>query len=154
MMKILTLCIVHQGSRVLLGMKKRGFGVGRWNGFGGKVQEGETIDEAAKRELKEEAGVEVGGIEKLGVINFEFQGNSELLEVHVFRGRDIFGEVRESDEMRPQWFGVNEIPFDAMWPDDRHWIPLFLQGKKFQARFLFADLDSILDMRIETVKEL
>ncbi|CAN0261386.1 unnamed protein product, partial [Ectocarpus fasciculatus] len=42
---------------ILLGMKKRGFGEGKWNGFGGKVESGESVDEAAKRELMEEAGV-------------------------------------------------------------------------------------------------
>ena len=54
--KILTLCIIHQHSKILLGMKKRGHGVGKWNGFGGKVEKGETIEEAARRETKEEAG--------------------------------------------------------------------------------------------------
>ncbi len=58
MKKLLTLCIVHQHPRVLLGMKKRGFGIGHWNGFGGKVEEGESIEEAAKREVKEEAAEE------------------------------------------------------------------------------------------------
>ena len=38
-------------------MKKRGFGAGRWNGFGGKVAPAETIEDAARRELLEEAGV-------------------------------------------------------------------------------------------------
>lgn len=47
--KILTLVLVHDATKVLLGMKKRGFGVGRWNGFGGKVEPNETIEEAAKR---------------------------------------------------------------------------------------------------------
>ena len=47
--KLLTLLFVMRPNQVLLGMKKRGFGVGRWNGFGGKVQVGETIEDAAKR---------------------------------------------------------------------------------------------------------
>lgn len=47
--KLLTLLFIVEEKRVLLGMKKRGFGVGRWNGFGGKVQPEETIEEAAKR---------------------------------------------------------------------------------------------------------
>ena len=47
--KLLTLVLVVQPGRVLLGMKKRGFGVGKWNGFGGKVQPGESIEEAARR---------------------------------------------------------------------------------------------------------
>ena len=47
--KLLTLLFVIESDRVLLGMKKRGFGAGRWNGFGGKVDRDETIEEAAKR---------------------------------------------------------------------------------------------------------
>ena len=47
--KLLTLLFVVESDRVLLGMKKRGFGAGRWNGFGGKVDLDETIEEAAKR---------------------------------------------------------------------------------------------------------
>lgn len=47
--KLLTLVLVVQPGRVLLGMKKRGFGAGKWNGFGGKVQQGESIVDAARR---------------------------------------------------------------------------------------------------------
>ena len=47
--KAYTLVLVHHGERVLLGLKKRGFGQGRWNGFGGKVEKGETITNAAIR---------------------------------------------------------------------------------------------------------
>ena len=42
---------------VLLGMKKRGFGVGKWNGFGGKVENGETVFDGAMRELQEECSI-------------------------------------------------------------------------------------------------
>jgi len=51
--KLFTLCIVLKRNEILLGMKKRGFGKGKWNGFGGKVLRGETIEKAAKRELRE-----------------------------------------------------------------------------------------------------
>ena len=54
--KLLTLVFLREGEKVLLGMKKRGFGEGKWNGFGGKVEAGETIIEAAAREVKEECG--------------------------------------------------------------------------------------------------
>jgi hypothetical protein len=49
MKKLLTLVLVTRPNQVLLGMKKRGFGQGKWNGFGGKVEKGETILEAAQR---------------------------------------------------------------------------------------------------------
>ncbi|MEK7507588.1 MAG: 8-oxo-dGTP diphosphatase [Patescibacteria group bacterium] len=161
--KILTLCIIHQSSRVLLGMKKQGFGAGRWNGFGGKVELGEAIEDAARREVREEAGVEVLDIEKAGIIEFEFSsgggsasgghGNSEILEVHIFRSGGFSGEPAESDEMRPQWFAVDEIPFASMWPDDTYWFPLFLKGKKFHGRFLFGDGDKVLEYSLSEVKQ-
>ena len=47
--KLLTLLFVLKPGQVLLGLKKRGFGEGRWNGFGGKVQPDEAIEEAAIR---------------------------------------------------------------------------------------------------------
>jgi 8-oxo-dGTP diphosphatase/2-hydroxy-dATP diphosphatase len=47
--KLLTLAFLRRSSQILLGYKKRGFGQGLWNGFGGKVQNGETIVAAARR---------------------------------------------------------------------------------------------------------
>jgi hypothetical protein len=41
--KILTLLLIQKANQVLLGMKKRGFGAGRYNGFGGKVEANESI---------------------------------------------------------------------------------------------------------------
>jgi 8-oxo-dGTP diphosphatase/2-hydroxy-dATP diphosphatase len=129
-------------------MKKRGFGAGRWNGFGGKVQKGETIEKAAKRELQEEAGVVAKKIERLGIVDFEFRNNSEILEVHIFKGHGIEGKLQESEEMKPRWFHINEMPFEKMWPDDKHWFPLFLEGKKFRGKFLFDENDNILNMNL------
>ncbi|MFA5841818.1 MAG: 8-oxo-dGTP diphosphatase [Candidatus Paceibacterota bacterium] len=149
--KILTLCIVHQHPRVLLGMKKRGFGMGRWNGFGGKVEYGETVEMAARREVKEEAGIEVAGLEKAGIIEFEFQGNPETLEVHIFRSDNFYGNPTEGDEMKPRWFNIDSIPFENMWPDDVHWFPLFLGKKKFVGRFLFGKGDIILNKELKEV---
>ncbi len=135
--KTLTLCIIHQHPRVLLGMKKRGFGAGRWNGFGGKVEEGETVEEAARRELKEEVGLEVLEMTKKGIIDFEFENDPKVLEVHVFHVANFTGNPEETEEMKPEWFHVDRIPFEQMWSDDIYWIPMFLNGKKFRGRFLF-----------------
>lgn len=153
MKKQLTLCIVHQHPNVLLGMKKRGFGAGRWNGFGGKVSLGETIEDAARREMREEAGIELKNLDKVGIIEFEFHGNPEILEVHIFKSDDFSGEPIESEEMKPLWFHVDEIPFKDMWPDDIHWMPLFLGGKKFKGKFLFGKSDVILEKELFEVEE-
>lgn len=142
----LTLCMVHQSPRILLGMKKRGFGAGRWNGFGGKLNEGETIAQALMREVEEEVGIVPEGPEEVGVIDFRFRHKpAEILEVHIFRTTSFTGEPTESEEMKPQWFDESAIPFDEMWSDDRHWLPLFLAGKRFKGEFLFDEADKILE---------
>ena len=162
MVKKLTLCIIHDHQRVLLGMKKRGMGVGfssgkqgfgkgRWNGFGGKVELGETIEGAAEREVFEEAGVRVKDLEKMGVIEFENPGDPQSLEVHIFKAISFVGNPTESDEVKPRWFDIDEIPFDQMWPDDKYWLPLFLEGKKFKARFVLEGQDKVLDYKLELV---
>lgn len=149
--KILTLCIVHQSPRVLLGMKKMGLGAGRWNGFGGKVEPGESIEDAARREVKEEADIEVRNLEKMGVIDFEFSGNPEILEVHIFRSTEFSGVPVETEEMAPAWYPENEIPYELMWADDIYWLPLLLAGKKFRGKVLFGEKDVILEHKIEEV---
>ena len=104
MKTVLTLCLVYQHPNILLGMKKRGFGVGKWNGFGGKVLLTETIEEAVRREVQEEAGIEVKDLSKMGILDFIFVDRPETLEVHVFRSQEFSGIPIESEEMKPQWF--------------------------------------------------
>lgn len=137
MKKLLTLCIPIKDRRVLLGLKKRGFGVGRWNGFGGKVEEGETIMEAAFRELQEEVGITTGTLKEAGVLEFSFQNDDKLLEVHIFTVVDFLDEPVETEEMKPQWFAFDQIPFAHMWSDDEYWFPLLLSGTPFEGAFLF-----------------
>ncbi|MEK7606177.1 MAG: 8-oxo-dGTP diphosphatase [Patescibacteria group bacterium] len=159
-MKQLTLVLVHQHPKVLLGLKKRGFGEGRWNGFGGKVEEGETVEEAARREVSEEVGLTLNDLDKVGILKFEFEDDAKELEVHLFRAEDISGEPMETEEMKPEWFHVDDIPFAQMWPDDIHWFPYFLERKKFKARFKFDKpsgsefTSTILEQEINEVDEI
>lgn len=129
--------MVCREGEVLLGLKKRGFAEGRWNGFGGKVEEGETIEDAAKRELQEEAGVEAKALKKVGVLDFAFENEPKELEVHVFKVIDFIGDPVESEEMKPQWFKFSEVPFSQMWSDDPLWFPYLLDDKLFKGSFLF-----------------
>lgn len=154
MKKLLTLCIIHRHPRILLGMKKRGFGVGKWNGFGGKVSDGETVEDAAKRETQEEAGIKVKNLDRVGIIDFEFKGNPEISQVHIFKSNGFSGRPIESEEMKPRWFRIDEIPFREMWPDEMYWIPLLLSGKKFKGKFLFGKSDVILEKNLIEVREI
>ena len=147
----MTLCIVHDKTRVLLGMKKRGFGMGKWNGFGGKVNANETILEATKRELKEEADIDANDLIEMGIIEFEFKRNPEILEVHIFKGLNYTGKPKEGEEMKPEWFKIDEIPFDKMWPDDKYWFPMLLDNKRCEGRFVFGERGEILEYRLNEV---
>lgn len=115
-------------------MKKRGFGIGRWNGTGGKFdpEKGDkSILDAAVRETKEEIGVEVKNPKKVGLFHFKFAGKDEWSQdVSLFITDEWLGEPKESEEMAPKWFSFNEIPYKSMWPDDIHWLPHVLMGKK------------------------
>ncbi len=133
-------------------MKKRGFGQGRWNGFGGKVKENEKIEEALIREVKEEVSLQPEKFEKAGIIDFEFQGKSGILQVHLFKVFSFAGKPQESEEMRPKWFDIKEIPYEEMWSSDKYWLPVFLANKKFKAKFLFDSSDQVLNYKLEKVK--
>lgn len=50
-------------------MKKRGFGEGWWNGYGGKVQDGESMTDAMVRELQEESDLVAKNTEKEQLLN-------------------------------------------------------------------------------------
>ncbi|MBU6390052.1 8-oxo-dGTP diphosphatase [Patescibacteria group bacterium] len=132
-MRLTTSVFLTSGDRVLLAMKKRGFGAGKWNGVGGKVQAGENILDAARREAKEEIGVEVGfsGLRQQAVLNFEFKSPMKSdwnQSCHVFVADVWRGKPKESEEMRPEWFPVETLPFEQMWADDPVWLPLVLAG--------------------------
>jgi len=153
MKKVCTLCLVVDSNKVLLGMKKRGFGEGRWNGFGGKVEENEEIIEGARRELLEESGVRAQSMDLKGVLEFEYLDEDKTLEVHIFKVGNYEGSPRETEEMRPQWFDVHQIPFEQMWPDDLYWLPLFLKDKNFRGKFVFRGQSNIISHDLEVLED-
>ena len=132
------LLFVIRDGRILLIHKKRGLGAGNINGPGGKVEPGETVLEGAVREVQEEIGITVSDPEEMGVLYFQF---TDGLSIHctVFRASEYEGELIETDEAIPEWFAIDEIPFDRMWEDDRVWLPPMIEGRKFDAWFVFED---------------
>ena len=154
MRKLLTLCVIRQGDRALLGQKKKGFGADLWNGFGGKLEEGETLEESVVRETKEEAGVVIREFEKIGIMDFHLNNNPDILEVHIFSTSKFDGEPIETEEMRPKWFSIEDIPYNEMWADDIYWYPLFLEGKKFKGEFFFDEDQKVLNYTLDKVESL
>ena len=139
MVHVETLLYITKGNKVLLILKKKGLGAGLYNGVGGKVEKNETPLQAAIRECIEEIGVEPLGVEWAGLLEF-YNDGSLYGFVHIFRAEDYRGELKESEEAKPEWFEIDKIPYDKMWEDDRYWLPTILkETKKVYGRFYFID---------------
>ncbi len=164
-MRQATLCFLirnkkNEGEKeLLLAMKKKGFGQGKWNGVGGKfdLKQDKNIYDTAIREMREEIGVEIKKQEKMAILNFYYPyfSNPEEKEwqAHVFFVSEWEREPRESEEMKPKWFKIKEIPFNQMWQDDLFWLPKVLEGKKLLAEFTFKKGEIISSHNIKVVNK-
>lgn len=144
-MKRATLCFIlreRSPREVLLGVKKRGFGVGKLNGFGGKIHPGESAREAAAREVAEESHVAIRpeSLRPAGAVTFYFPYEPSFDHyVRIFTVIEWTGSPTETEEMEPHWFPIDRIPFHRMWADDPHWLPLVLAGRSIDAAFTFGE---------------
>ncbi len=136
-----------------LAMKKRGFGVNKWNGVGGKVEGDETLLTAAKREAREEIDVIIDDLKKMAELTFVFPAKPAWNQlVHVYFTQNWQGEPKESEEMVPKWFKITDIPYVNMWPDDIFWLPEVIKGRFVTGAFTLGEGDAILDKTLRIDK--
>ncbi|NJK92064.1 MAG: 8-oxo-dGTP diphosphatase [Blastochloris sp.] len=141
------LCFIVREGSILLIEKKRGLGAGKVNGPGGRMETGETREAAARRETEEEVGLTPLGLSEAGCLAFQFT-DGYALHCTVFRAEGYEGEMKETEEAKPFWVSVAEIPYERMWADDIYWMPHLLEGRKFEGRFVF-DEDRMLYHSVE-----
>jgi 8-oxo-dGTP diphosphatase len=144
-----TLVFVIEEGRILLIRKKRGLGLGKVNGPGGKLDPGEDAVTCAHRECEEELGIRVADLECMGEHKFQFVDGYSI-HCWVFRTSSYEGEAVETPEAVPLWTDIDDIPYDEMWEDDRMWLPYVIDGQCFSARWIFDD-DRMLDHDIRLV---
>jgi 8-oxo-dGTP diphosphatase len=154
---MMCLCFLVRDGQVLLGRKKRGFGEGRTVGPGGKVEPGEQPSDAAAREVAEETGLLVipADLDEVACITYRFPARPEWdQDARVFTAHRWSGEVVESDEIEPRWFGTGALPLDLMWDDARYWLPRVLAGERVRVAATFApDCATVADIDVQSVSD-
>lgn len=143
------LCFVRDKNQLLLIHKKTGLGKGKVNAPGGRIEPGESAADAAVRETFEETGVSASELEKVGELFFIFTDGYSL-HGSVFFASRFSGIPFETPEADPFWCTIDALPFNQMWADDIHWLPLILNGKKFKGYFIFDD-DVMLSKQVTVV---
>ena len=143
--------LFNQQQQVLLIYKKRGMGKGKWNGPGGKLEPGESPEQAVVREVQEETGLMPLGFQQVGTLEFFFPESSESWDNRcaVFKCDSYKGDLlAETPECRSQWVALEAIPYDQMWDDDILWFPLLLENKNFHHRYYFDEQDRMIHKEI------
>ena len=132
---------INADGEILLQKKARGLGEGKWNGVGGKAEPGEDILAAAKREIREEAGVTVKNLEPIAYLEYIWPPEHEQKNwaVHVFLVRAWEGELVDGGEGELKWFKRENFPRPQMWDDDQYWLADALNGNFPRLRFYLDD---------------
>lgn len=145
--KYCTLLFLKKEDKILLAMKKRGFGSGKYNGVGGKIEPTETLEQALARECKEEINVTPMHYWKVAEHDFIMDSDTKSpwhMYVHAYFCDEWMGEPTETDEMAPEWFEVKDIPYAEMWQDDEYWLPHVLAGQKVFGSYYFDSKDQLI----------
>lgn len=141
-MQLATLCYLMDGERTLMLhriKKKNDVHEGKWNGLGGKFESGETPEECAIREIKEESGLLMKNPKLHGFITFPMFDGKKDWYVFLFTASEFEGELIDSPEGKLEWIPNEELLKLSLWEGDEIFIPWLFQEKFFSAKFVYEN---------------
>lgn len=139
-MKLATLCYVRRDSQTLMVhriKKANDMHQGKWNGLGGKLEPGETPEECAIREIREESGLVITDPLLKGVLTFPAFANDEDWYAFVFVARQFTGELIDSPEGRLAWIEDVDLSSLNLWEGDRIFLPWLEKPGFFSGKFVY-----------------
>ena len=128
-------------NQVLLGHKKTGIGLGKVLGIGGHLDPGETPLQAIVREFSEETGAQVqpDNLTYVAEMTFRFPNKPNYnMVVHNYIATAYSGTIGETDEIKPFWIAIDQLPYAQMWDDAKIWLARELAGEKLRGAFVFS----------------
>ncbi len=141
-MKLATLCYVRNAGQTLMVhriKKANDMHMGKWNGLGGKLEQGETPEECAIREVYEESGLVVRNPLFKGLLTFPGFANEEDWYAYVFVMREFSGDLIDSPEGRLEWIDDSRLLDLHLWEGDRIFIPWLDQPGFFSGKFVYKN---------------
>ena len=119
--------------------KENDYHHGKWNGLGGKFEPGESPEECAIREVKEESGLNVKSIKMKGFVTFPLFDGIEDWYVLLFVIDDYDGRQIDSNEGNLKWIPNDKLTKINLWEGDKIFIPWLFGEKFFSAKFIYGD---------------
>ena len=141
-MKLATLCyVIHDNKTLMLyrNKKENDYHEGKWNGLGGKFEQGETPEECAIREVYEESGLVVKDPVMKGLITFPLFDGIDDWYVFVFVFNGFEGKLIDSPEGELKWIPNKELTELNLWDGDKIFIPWLFEDRCFSAKFIYQD---------------
>ena len=152
-MKNATLWIMIKNNKIFLWEKMRGFAKWVLNWVWWKQEGSETIAECMIREAKEEINIDIIKQESVWKMTFIFEEKPELnLVVYLYNILDYTWKITESEEIKPFWFDLDNIPYKKMWELDKDWLPRILNWEKDIEYKAWYDYDNWNLLRYNIIK--
>ena len=147
-----TLCYIEKDGCYLMihrVKKQNDMNKDKWLGVGGKLEDGESPFDCARREILEETGLTVKKLNYKGIITFvsDLYGTEYM---HLFTSDDYTGEVDyECDEGRLEWVKKEDIYSLPIWEGDKIFFELMEKEDRFFSLKLCYNGDTLVSHTLE-----
>lgn len=137
-----TLVYLQKGDKTLMilpGNHKHDLYRGKWNGLGGKLEEEETPEKGAMREVEEESGLKPTELSLAGILTFPKVDRKNDWYTFVYTCRKFTGKLKESKEGKLKWHRTDKLLELNLWEGDYIFLPWILARKLFSAKFIYDE---------------